>query len=238
MLNNLKRPRYRKILPTLMISIVIFALGSIAVAANEIAVSIIVKGRVDQKTASLPWAELKMGDLLDEGDFVKTGTDGFTSLIFTDDKSQVKIRPDSEIIISTDVQNGETVGKKISMQVGQIFVDLDKPKGSFIIATPTSIASVKGTEFWILVTSDGMTQIITLEGVVEVTSRTTGETDDVGAGNSGRVGPDGNIEIEEIDEEEVPTFGIQEGDTERIEIQFQDEEGNTKRAIIQYRTEE
>lgn len=213
----------------------LFIAGKLPAASEDVAVTLMSKGVVEQKRGKSIWNSLKMGNLINDGDLIRTGGDGFASLVFLDDKSQLKVRPESEIVILAERDNDYNIAKKITVDVGQIFVDLTKPKGSFLVSTPTSVASVKGTEFWVLVAADGSSIILTLQGLVQLQSTITGLTVPVGAGQAGTVNKSGEIKITEITVEEIPTF-VQPGEDEnnnRIEIQFEDEEGNTKRIILE-----
>ncbi|MBZ0264679.1 FecR family protein [bacterium] len=207
-------------------------------AAKAIAVVLSTKGKAEVKKGDAKWADLKFGSILDNGDKLRTGDEGFIALAFTDDKSQLKIRPSSEVTLNADRNQDFSLAKSVNMQIGELFVDVKKQKGSLQVATPTSVASVKGTEFWVIVGPDGESQVLTLEGIVELLSRLTGIAQDVIEGMMGEVDEDGNIEIGEFQIEEVPDLPDELLNQNYIEIDYLDQDGNEKRLIIEFETEE
>lgn len=80
---------------------------------------------------------------------VKTSGDGYAAVMFVDDKSIVKVKPNSILKIQGHM-NANPSARQLVMDVGELFVKVSKQKGSFQVATPTSVASVKGTEFWVM----------------------------------------------------------------------------------------
>ena len=52
------------------------------------------------KKAQPGYNSLTAGTILEDGDGIRTGSDGFVLIIFIDDKSQLKVKGDSEVTIS------------------------------------------------------------------------------------------------------------------------------------------
>ncbi|MBS1262166.1 MAG: hypothetical protein MAG453_01507 [Calditrichaeota bacterium] len=233
------RPSRGGRLRLLIFALVLLLAGATAAgaqSAKSVAVALSVKGNAEFSRGD-EWKPLAMGTLLDDGDKVRTGEDGFCALVFTDDKSQIKLRPNTNVQLNADRNPDYSLAKRVNMEIGELFAEVKKQKGSLQIATPTAVASVKGTELWVIVNPDGSTQQITLEGLVELLSLTTGETVDVPAGSQGTVGGEGGIDLSDISEEDVPQY-LDEMQIDEIEIRFIDEQGNEKTLIIQYRIEE
>jgi ferric-dicitrate binding protein FerR (iron transport regulator) len=115
------------------------------------------------------------------------------------------------------------------MDVGELFVKVSKQKGSFQVATPTSVASVKGTEFWVMEGTAGTT-IVGLEGLIEVTNKITNQTMNVSAGQTGKSTKAG-ITVETSKEGDIPDAGELK---EEIIIRFKDADGKEKEVKIQY----
>jgi hypothetical protein len=198
--------------------------------AKGIAVTLAVDGDVqfvrDGKTTDLP-----MPTVFNAGDKVLTGDNGFCAVMFTDDKSQLKIRPNSEVTLGAERNDDFSLAKKVSLEAGELFTEVTQMKGSLQIATPTAVASVKGTEFWVIF-ADGTTRNITLEGIVDLLSLLTGERQDVPAGMEGEVDQAGAIALRNLDVDNVPRF-LDEMELQEIEVKFIDEDGNEKTLKIQ-----
>jgi hypothetical protein len=178
---------------------------------------------------------LKFGTTLDDGDKVRTGEDGFAVLIFTDDKSQLKMAARTEIVIEGKRDANANITKRVQMEIGQLMARVEEQRGTLQIATPTSVASVKGTEFWVLVYEDGTTQVVTLDGLVALLNTQSGRIVDVRPGQRGESTPDGEVKSEPAPKDEIP----QDPDPNitpphSIEIEIQDSEGRTKTIRIEY----
>lgn len=204
-----------------------------AAGAKSIAVLISTRGLVEIAKGDGDYQAAKFGDVLDDGDRIRTGQDGFASVVFTDDKTQIKVRPSTNITVNASREADYSLAKRVNMDVGQLFSDVQRQKGSMRVATPNSVASVKGTQFWVLVGGNGDSQVLTLQGVVQMTSLLTGQSVDVSGGGSATVGTDGAITTGSIGEGDVPGEEEPEGPTRTIEIRFKDEDGNEKTLTIE-----
>ena len=71
------------------------------VYADKIAVATKVKGMVEiMKVGNKEFKNLSAGSILDDGDKIRTGKSGFVAIIFIDDKSTLKIKENSEAVIT------------------------------------------------------------------------------------------------------------------------------------------
>ena len=205
----------------------------LAQMAGGVAVANKVRGSSQIKRAGTTEyrSELRRGTALRDQDWLKTMEDGYIAIIFIDDKSQMKIRGNSEVEISTSRQAGG-LAKTISMNFGKMKVEVEPlTGGSFTIATPTSVASVKGTEFWIISDPEEGDQFIVTEGDVEVTNSESGETVTVSEGETGTSTPEGDVDVEETPEGGVPE---EEEDMDELRIELENDEGDIKAIIIRY----
>ena len=116
------------------------------------------------------------------------------------------------------------------MDVGELFVKVSKQKGSFQVATPTSVASVKGTEFWVIENTSGTT-VIGLEGIIEVVNKSSNKVQTVNAGFTATSTKTGEVTMEQTKEEKIPDEGQLK---EEIIIKFKDADGNEKEVKIKY----
>ncbi len=198
--------------------------------ADNKAIAVVLKtiGQVQGKHEG-SWANISRAGKLYSGDQVQTKKDGYAAVMFTDDKSLVKIKPNSILKIQGTTE-GKSISKQLVMDVGELFVKVSKQKGSFQVATPTSVASVKGTEFWVQEV-DGATSVISLEGVIELVNKASGQTVSVTAGNTGKSTKDGKINTEVTKEASIPDAGDL---SEEIIIKFLDPEGNPHEVRIKY----
>lgn len=209
-----------------------------AAATKSIALVMKVSGNVEFKKAeSTKKGNLTFGTTLNDGDWIRTGADGKVKLIFTDDKSMISLNPGTEVTINGKRDDQANISKRISMEVGQLFAKIEKQRGTLEIATPTSVASVKGTDFWVTVEVDGTTFIVTLEGLVELMNRISGAIVEVGKGQTGESNPNGENGVTPTLPDGIPEY---EGDEERgtVRINLEGPDGETKTIEIEYREEE
>jgi ferric-dicitrate binding protein FerR (iron transport regulator) len=124
------------------------------------------------------WAPVRRGDRLDPLYLVRTGHRGRATLtrngdiLMVDPESQVELPPltgdESSVVQSS----------------GSVIYEVDRRDGrDFQVVTPYLVAGVKGTIFMVTVT-DTYASVTVEEGLVEVTALATGESLDVGAGES------------------------------------------------------
>ena len=202
---------------------------------NKIAVTTKVKGLVEiMPSGKDDFLALKPGTILSNGDKIRTGSSGFTAIIFIDDKSTLKLKENSETVINGQ-RSAKSIAKKINMDVGTIRATVNKQNSNFVIQTPTSVASVKGTDFWMITDPVDGDLVIGLDGVVNLTNNETGAEVDVTEGNSGSSTPDGDVNVEQTEESSIPDDPTDQGEQEsEIKIYFEGPNGEQKVMIIEY----
>ena len=203
--------------------------------AQPIAIATKAMGTVEiNKNAQPGYISLKAGTILEDGDGIRTGSDGFVLLIFIDDKSQLKVKGDSEVTISGK-NIASAISKNVRMDNGTVRAEVNKQrKGEFVIQSTTSVASVKGTDFWFIANSEVGDMIIGLEGIVDLFNVISGLNVDVTAGNTGTSDSNGNIDVNETNQNTIPEDPT-EGDApvgDQIEIEFEGPNGEIKKLII------
>ncbi|UCD38515.1 MAG: FecR domain-containing protein [Fidelibacterota bacterium] len=98
------------------------------------------------------------------GDAIRAGEDGFASVIFLDDKTLLKVKASTQFQF-VESENART----LDLQYGTLRSTLPQPIKSFRVETPVSVASVKGTDFWLIHDlRAGVDRAYGLEGVVEI----------------------------------------------------------------------
>ena len=203
--------------------------------AQPIAIATKAMGTVEiNKNAQSGYISLKAGTILEDGDGIRTGSDGFVLLIFIDDKSQLKVKGDSEVTISGK-KIASAISKNVRMDNGTVRAEVNKQrKGEFVIQSTTSVASVKGTDFWFIANSEVGDMIIGLEGIVDLFNVISGLNVDVTAGNTGTSDSNGNIDVNETNQNTIPEDPT-EGNApvgDKIEIEFEGPNGEIKKLII------
>ena len=211
---------------------VIFISG---IYGNKIAVTTKVKGLVEiMPNGKENFGNLKPGTILSDGDKIRTGSSGFTAIIFIDDKSTLKLKENSEAVI-TGQRSARSIAKKINMDVGTVRATVNKQNSNFVIQTPTSVASVKGTDFWMITDPVDGDLVIGLDGVVTLTNNETGAEVDVTEGTSGSSTPNGDVDVEETEESSIPEDPTDQDEQQaEIKIYFEGPNGEQKVMIIEY----
>ena len=202
---------------------------------NKIAVATKVKGDVQlMKVETDNFLGLNPGTILSDGDKIRTGKSGFAAIIFIDDKSILKIKENSEVVL-TGQRTAASISKKINMDGGTIRATITKQNTDFIIQTPTSVASVKGTDFWMITDPIAGDQIIAIEGIIGLVNIETGQAVDVTEGMTGLSTPDGQTSVDETDPSSIPDdpSDQQEGPSV-IRIYLEGPNGEQKVMVIEY----
>ena len=200
-------------------------------AAEEVAKVAKARGQVHIKhQADVDFSSLKAGQSVFDGDVIKVGGVGFCIIVFLDDKSILKIRE------STQFQFIETANTRtINIDFGKVLADVKKDKRKdFRIETPVSVASVKGTEFWMI--SDPLLgdKVIGIEGLVELQNLISGEVANIGADQTGSSTPNGTLTVNTTNPDDIPEDIEEEEEIHELRIQLQDADGQEKDLIIKF----
>lgn len=168
---------------------------SLAWGAEKIAFTTKVSGQVNLVNLQQQTVPLKRGTVLNSGEKIETLSDGLAVLMFIDDKSILRIQKNTSVTIGGE-RSATAISKQIDMQFGKLRAEIaEQRKGEFVVTTPISVASVKGTDFW--ATSDPVLGDIFLgiEGLIEVENLISGEVISVGGGQMGTSLPDGTTAV-------------------------------------------
>lgn len=106
------------------------------------------------------------GGILYNGDRIMTGDKAGAALLFVDG-SMLKIQENSEVTIEAQRKGEQQLDTKVDLPLGQVWAKVTKRNTKFDIETPSSVASVKGTEFLVTVEEDGGSEVAVLEGIVD-----------------------------------------------------------------------
>ncbi|MBI9099926.1 MAG: FecR domain-containing protein [Spirochaetaceae bacterium] len=130
-----------------------------------------VEGEVSIKRVSGELIKAQIADVLNIGDSVITGFDGFAELSL-ENTSKISIDSDTVFIISKKEKQGQK--KNIFMVVlGKIGFKFDRLLNEPDIQTPATVAGVRGTEFTVVSSLDGSALYVVNEGSVAVESEGT-----------------------------------------------------------------
>jgi len=223
------------------------------------------KGKVEYKIYSSKkfTKKISKGLGLYSDDRIRTGENGFSIYRYLDDASSIKILKNSDIQIQGRV-NDNNIEKNIEVYNGLLNFNITKQNNDiFTIVTPTSVATVKGTNFWLICNGIEGDKFLGVEGEVEVKNIESGtivvlnESSTVVSSNNGSIFTQSMTsedfqQMEDFDDEsgEYEDFEIDTGfndenqnsensldvDEERIiRIQFEDAFNNSKEIIIKYK---
>ncbi len=140
----------------------------------------------------------KKEGLLLSRDLIETGSDSYVDLVF-EDRATIRIGENTKIVLekaSISSASGETSEIEWGLEKGSIISSVTRAseKEKYTITTPTSVASVRGTDF--AVDSDPeQNSVAVADGAVEMESKESGEKQVIEAGNVGSVTSDGQLEV-------------------------------------------
>ncbi len=215
--------------------IVIILCSQFLLSATKIAVTTKVSGKVSiEAFGKKGFSNLKAGTIISDGDRIMTGPDGFAAIIYIDDKSVVKVKENTELIVKGTRKTG-SINKQVDIDTGTLRAQINKQrKGDFVVQSATSVASVKGTDFWFITDPVNGDMIIGLEGLVNLMNLSSGESSDVGAGTSGSSTPDGNVETSDTNPDDIPDDPDNEdAPGTQIEIELEGPDGEVKTLLIE-----
>ena len=216
---------------TILAMTILFCIGY---AGEKIAIVTKIIGKAEYERGKNSSKILTKGFIIENGDRISTPKGGFVALIFIDDKSALKIREKTKIIINGK-KSSRKISKKIDLSSGTIRAQVENNR-DFIVQTSVSVASVKGTDFWVISDSKIGDSVIGLEGVVSLSNRKSGEKIDIKAGITGFSTKDGSLQSFKSDPKNTPIDLTQNDDKDKqLEIIFKDSSGKEKKLIIEYK---
>ncbi|MFQ5630368.1 MAG: FecR domain-containing protein [bacterium] len=217
------------------ITVVLFAFCLVAIFesawgqnAKDIAIVLKTIGSVQfNRTGNGGWYVAKRGTRLNSGNVVQTAPKSLASIVFTDDKSLLKVRSKSKITINGKREK-KGIKKTIMMRLGELWAKVTK--GSFYrVETPSGVAAVKGTRFYLIYTQDGRTLTFCLEGLIEQITRFGNLM--LNAGEVGEMRRDAPPTKRKFTADELPNWA-NDNTQEVLEIEFENEAGQKKKLNI------
>lgn len=207
---------------------------------SEPAIALISKVILDvqRKAAGKDWVVAKRGETLVTGDMVKTGAKSVAIIKFKDN-SLVRVRELSELVI-TGSTTGRAFSKSVDLQKGAVGFNVKKQRTGeeFRFTSPTSVASIRGTEGYYSTGIEGDTLIV-LQGKIRFRSKFSSEEIDVEAGYTAIATPDGKIlkRLSTQAERDAAEHGFREEPQRNndLEMEFRDGQGNRKQLKIEFK---
>ncbi|SVA42349.1 uncharacterized protein METZ01_LOCUS95203 [marine metagenome] len=209
---------------------------SLLIGGDRIAVATKVIGSVEYVRGKDFAKSVKKGHIIESGDKITTAKGGFVALLFIDDKSALKVKENSEVIISGN-KNNRAIAKRIGLKGGTIRAQVGKKQNrDFIVQTTVSVASVKGTDFWVVSDNNNGDSVIGIEGVIQLTNKISGDKIDIPSGITGLATKDGQLQSFNTDPKTIPKdpSGDNIGN-QKLKIEFKDANGKIKTLVIEYK---
>ena len=209
-----------------MLLLVAFAPPLLAQNEKDIAIFLKTVGQVQlNRNGNGQWYLAKRGSRLHSGNIVQTGDKSLASIVFTDDKSLLKVRSKSRITINGRRED-EQIKKTILMRLGELWAKVTK--GSFYrVETPNGVAAVKGTQFYAF--SGDTMRIFCTDGLIE------GETNRgkllLYPGEVAEMRRDAPPTKRPFTADELPNWAADETE-ETLEVEFENEAGQKKKLNI------
>ena len=240
-----------------------FIILSSSIYAQEIAIITKQNGTIKYKkeTSRSFKNKINIGTELYNNDLLVTGTDGFIMFAYLDDGSLIKVYKNSRVYVTGDLKN-KIFNKKVIIDDGLLKFDVEKQKqNEFKVVTPTSVASVKGTAFYIDINDqndifygvDGVVEILNIESNEililskrkKITSSDDGtilseEINEKDLSYLKQIQQESGVEVEEFDSEDSGSGALDESDLNTVQelvINLTNSSGENKKLIIKFTQE-
>ncbi|MCK5052459.1 MAG: FecR domain-containing protein [Candidatus Cloacimonetes bacterium] len=210
----------------IFILILMFIFAISLIAQESVGITLKVKGDVIL-THEEENFKAQNGSELVNNDVLESKTESFAVVKFIDGSSVIKLFPNSILTINAEKTNGK-LNKRSTMKLGELWAKVTKNTGDFIIDTPTTVVSVKGTRFVLSVSENGFTDLYTLEGVVNIKNKKDDNEADVGAGQKAHSTGENEIILSVIEDGEMDDYDVSL--TEILNINLKNDAGE-KRSI-------
>lgn len=197
---------------------------------STVALFLVIKNRVEKKQTDQGWKDAKKGEIIYGGDMVRTQKQSFALIKFTD-ASTLRMGPDAEVQIY-----GENLPKSANVTSGDVGFTMQKRENNpFEFTTPTSVASIRGTQGLLVVDLNGSDFLTILEGLVRFSNKISNDTVDVGAGQTGVSSGNGQISVHtstQADLDRLAQLNNQFGQKHELKMQFRGSDGQMHEIII------
>ena len=173
------RKKFLLIIPIIIIIFIVifvwFTLSPDAVRAQLI----IESGSVQVKHSGEPWISAQNGMLLHQSDYIKTGNNTSASIILFE-SSIIRLDSNTEVALQEIFDQEGKSSVTIDQNAGRTWNTVRKISGidDYEVQTPTTVASVRGTAFVVIVEPNGTTYYGVSHGTLNVSSISNGVIQD------------------------------------------------------------
>jgi ferric-dicitrate binding protein FerR (iron transport regulator) len=199
--------------------------------AKDVALVLKTSGKVDLSVPGRSTSvTAKRGHRLHDGYKVQTGEESQAALVFTDDKSLLRVRENSNVTVQ-GTREKEGIVKRLSLAFGSIWAKVTKQQTSLRVETPSGVATVKGTEFYALYLN-GIFIVYCQEGLMELVNQFG--TMLLGVDEMAQLTQNAGPERLTTDPDDVFNLAGEQTDLGDLEIMFEDADGNKKSLILEF----
>jgi hypothetical protein len=185
---------------------------------------------VDKTSNGIDWIKATTGDPIYASDQVRTKEKSVAIIKFKKDNSMLTMLADKDKRSRENrIENQGTIGFEIKKLQNE----------EFTFKSPTSVASIRGTE-GLFDRHNEIDMLIIKEGLVNLKNLISDKEIDVGAGETGLSYPDGDLEKHKSTQDEINAVdnALKAGDkqTEReLKLELKDKNGDKKDLKIKYK---
>ena len=211
----------------------IILISSAASAQNDKDVALMLKAKgkveVNQQGRNV-WSVATRGERIHSGQVVRTGNESFSALVFTDDKTQLKIRANSSVTINGKREK-EGITKRIALGFGELWAKVTRQNTALRVETPSGVATVKGTEFNALYLN-AIFYVYCQQGLIEIFNQFG--TLLLGPNEMGQLLQGQPPERLDGNPNDIFDLSDDGGEGSSLEIEFENPDGSKKKLIIDY----
>ncbi|MCH7619257.1 MAG: FecR domain-containing protein [Candidatus Marinimicrobia bacterium] len=196
----------KTIIPALFL-IFLLVNSPFAQSVDESALALKKSGEAFRKPAGFETSDeqVQVGTWFSNFDSLRTAAASFLAILFTDDKSMLKMKENTRMTIQGNVSPTQSL-RQVRIDRGALRATIIfQDKRKYEIITPVSVASVKGTDFWLTVDPNGTDTFIGLEGSVEILNIESGQSMLLTAGNTIISSWTGTMNINPTDPSTIPS---------------------------------
>ncbi len=159
-------------------------------------------GTVEYQTAGKGWTKATPAIPLYPGDRVRTAENSFVIIKFLEN-SILRVQQKTEITINGEISADKEFSKNVNVRYGQLGFNVQKHANEkFEFTTPTSVASIRGTQ-GALTSTDSSFQLILGSGVVVVTNLFSNQNITVNGGQMAISLANGQLNVKQATQEEL-----------------------------------
>lgn len=160
-------------------------------------------GSVEYLKEGSKWTKAAPATPLLSGDQVRTGAKSFVVVKFIEN-SILRLQENSQITIRAELTDNKEFSKNVNLDHGALTFDVKKRDNEkFEFSTPTSVASIRGTQGLLIDGADSSDVLILGAGVVVFTNNVSNQSVTVGAGQTAYSYRNGKIEVQKTTIQEL-----------------------------------